>query len=237
MRIIPAIDIMNGKCVRLTRGDYATQKIYSEDPLDMARQFEDAGFQYLHLVDLEGARSGHIVNHKVLSQLAVHTSMKIDFGGGLKTTADVRRAFENGATQITAGSIACRNPELFMEWLELFGNGAIILGADALNRKIMTEGWLTSSETDVVDFIRDYWQKGIEYVVCTDIAKDGMLAGTGNELYREILDGSTVSLIASGGVSSIDDLIALKEIGCEGAIVGKAIYEQKITLAELAAIQ
>jgi phosphoribosylformimino-5-aminoimidazole carboxamide ribotide isomerase len=233
MRIIPAIDIINGKCVRLTKGDYATQKIYNENPLEVAKEFEANGIQYLHLVDLDGAKSKHIVNHKVLENIANNTSLKVDFGGGIKSNEDVKIAFESGASQITGGSIAVQNPSLFLEWLNEYGSNKIILGADAHNRKIATQGWLESSEKDVIEFIRDYEKKGISYVVCTDIAKDGMLQGASNELYQEILQKAKVKLIASGGVSSIDDLIKLKEIGCDGAIVGKAIYENKITLEEL----
>ncbi len=233
MRIIPAIDIIDGKCVRLTKGDYATQKIYNENPLEVAKEFEANGIQYLHLVDLDGAKSKHIVNHKVLENIAQNTSLKIDFGGGIKSNADVKIAFENGASQITGGSISVQNPNIFLEWLEKYGSEKIILGADANNRKVATQGWLESSEKDVVGFIAEYEQKGISYVVCTDIAKDGMLQGTSNELYQEILQKTNVKLIASGGVSSLDDLIKLKKIGCEGAIVGKSIYEGKITLKEL----
>jgi phosphoribosylformimino-5-aminoimidazole carboxamide ribotide isomerase len=233
MRIIPAIDIIDGKCVRLTKGDYATQKIYNENPLEVAKEFEANGIQYLHLVDLDGAKSKHIVNYKVLETISKNTSLKIDFGGGIKSDEDVKIAFENGASQITGGSIAMQNPTVFLEWLEKYGSEKIILGADANNRKIATQGWLESSEKDVVEFIAEYEQKGISYVVCTDIAKDGMLQGTSNELYQEILQKTNVKLIASGGVSSLDDLVKLKEIGCEGAIVGKAIYENKITLNEL----
>lgn len=233
MRIIPAIDIIDGKCVRLTKGDYATQKIYNENPLEVAKEFEANGIQCLHLVDLDGAKSKHIVNYKVLESIAQNTSLKIDFGGGIKSTGDVKIAFESGTTQITIGSIAIQNPTLFIEWLTTYGNNKIILGADANKRKIATQGWLESSDIDVVDFITVFEQKGISYVVCTDISKDGMLQGASNELYEEILQKTTVNLIASGGVSSLDDLIKLKEIGCEGAIVGKAIYEGKITLEEL----
>jgi phosphoribosylformimino-5-aminoimidazole carboxamide ribotide isomerase len=233
MRIIPAIDIIDGKCVRLTKGDYATQKIYNENPLEVAKEFEANGIQYLHLVDLDGAKSKHIVNYKVLETIAKNTSLKIDFGGGIKSDQDVIIAFENGASQITGGSIAVQNPSIFLEWLEKYGSKKIILGADANKRKIAIQGWLESSEKDVVEFISEYEQKGISYVVCTDIAKDGMLQGTSNDLYQEILQKTNVKLIASGGVSSLDDLIKLKEIGCEGVIVGKSIYEGKITLKEL----
>lgn len=233
MRIIPAIDIINGKCVRLTKGDYSTQKIYNENPLEIAKEFEDSGIQYLHLVDLDGAKSKHIVNHKILREIATQTKLKIDFGGGLKSNEDLKIAFENGASQITGGSIAANDPALFLEWLTIYGGEKIILGADCINRKIATHGWMESSEIDVVDFINEYKKKGVNYVICTDIAKDGMLQGTSNELYTEILNKTKIALIASGGVSSIADLVKLKEMKCEGAIIGKAIYEKKITLKEL----
>ena len=233
MRIIPAIDIINGKCVRLTKGDYATQKIYNENPLEVAKEFEAYGIQYLHLVDLDGAKSKHIVNHKVLEDISKNTSLKIDFGGGIKSNEDVKIAFESGASKITGGSIAVQNPTVFLEWLRIHGHEKIILGADANDRKIATHGWLESTEKDVVEFIEEFEHEGLSYVVCTDIAKDGMLQGTSNDLYKEILQKTNVKLIASGGVSSIEDLILLKEIGCEGAIIGKAIYEGKITLNEL----
>ncbi|MEC4003411.1 1-(5-phosphoribosyl)-5-[(5-phosphoribosylamino)methylideneamino]imidazole-4-carboxamide isomerase [Flavobacterium sp. SUN052] len=233
MRIIPAIDIINGKCVRLSKGDYATQKIYNENPLEVAKYFEDSGVQYLHLVDLDGAKSNTIINHKILYEIATKTNLTIDFGGGLKQNKDLEIAFENGANQITGGSIAYKNPSLFLEWLQKFGNEKIILGADALNRKIATQGWLETSETDVVDYILEYQKNGIQYVISTDIEKDGMLNGPSLELYDEILKGSKVKLIASGGITTIDDVIKLKKLGCEGAIIGKAIYENTINLKEL----
>ena len=233
MRIIPAIDILHGKCVRLTQGDYATQKIYNENPLEVAKEFEANGILYLHLVDLDGARSKKIVNHKILKEIASLTNLIVDFGGGLKSNEDLRIAFENGASQITGGSIAVSDPKLFMEWLRLYGAEKIILGADCKNRKIATQGWLNSSELDVIDFIRFYEQKGIQYVISTDISKDGMLQGTSNKLYKEILMKSKVKLVASGGVSSLQELDLLKVMGCEGVIVGKAIYEKKISLKEL----
>lgn len=233
MRIIPAIDIIDGKCVRLTKGDYNTKKIYNENPLEVAKKFEANGIEYLHLVDLDGAKSKHIVNHNILESIASQTNLKVDFGGGLKSDEDLRIAFECGANQITGGSIAANNPEVFLKWLEKYGSEKIILGADCNNRKIATNGWLEASELDVVDFIKDYESKGIQYVICTDIAKDGMLQGTSNELYKEIVSKSEVKLIASGGVSSMNDLELVKEIGCEGAILGKAIYEGNITLKEL----
>lgn len=233
MRIIPAIDIIDGKCVRLTKGNYDTKKVYDENPLKVAKAFEDNGIQYLHLVDLDGAKSKHVVNYKTLELIASKTSLKVDFGGGLRSDDDLRIAFECGAIQITGGSIAANNPELFLTWLAKYGSEKIILGADCNNRKISTDGWLESSELDVIDFIKDYEQKGVIQVICTDIAKDGMLQGASYELYAEIIANTKINLIASGGVSSIKDLDQLKNIGCKGAIVGKAIYEGKITLKEL----
>lgn len=233
MRIIPAIDIIGGKCVRLSKGDYSTKKIYNESPLEVAKEFEANGIKYLHLVDLDGAKSSHIVNYKILHEIASKTGLKVDFGGGLKSNEDLKIAFENGASQITGGSIAVKNPELFQEWLINYGPSKIILGADCMNRKIATHGWLESSELDVVDFIKDFESKGIEYVICTDISKDGMLLGTSNELYAEIISKTKIKLIASGGVSCFEDVEKLVEIGCEGAIIGKAIYEFKITLKDL----
>jgi phosphoribosylformimino-5-aminoimidazole carboxamide ribotide isomerase len=233
MRIIPAIDIIEGKCVRLTKGDYSTKKIYNENPLEVAKVFEDNGIKHLHLVDLDGAKSKHIVNYKILETIASKTNLKIDFGGGLKSNDDLRVAFECGANQITGGSIAANNPAIFMEWLSKYGSDKIILGADCHDRKIATNGWMESSELDVIEFIKNYEQKGIDYVICTDIAKDGMLEGSSNELYTEIIDQTKVKLIASGGVSNMKDLEDLIEIGCEGAIVGKAIYEGHITLKAL----
>jgi len=236
MRIIPAIDIIEGKCVRLTKGDYNTKKIYNENPLEVAKEFEDNGIQYLHVVDLDGAKSKHIVNYKILEQIASKTNLKIDFGGGLKSDQDLKIAFESGANQITGGSIAVSDPDLFLKWVNQYGNDKIILGADCINRKIATNGWLKSSELDIIDFIKSYEQNEITNVICTDISKDGMLQGASNELYKEILEATKIKLIASGGVSNIDDLITLKEIGCEGTILGKAIYEGNITLKELSLI-
>ena len=233
MKIIPAIDIIDGRCVRLSKGDYSTKKIYNEDPLEVAKSFEDNGIQFLHLVDLDGAKSNRIVNSKVLEKLASNTSLSIDFGGGLKSNEDVRIAFECGAKQITGGSIAAKNRILFTEWIETFGGDKIILGADCKDRMIATDGWLEGSDTDVIEFIQSYETRGIKEVISTDIAKDGMLEGPSIELYKEIMNQTNINLIASGGVSSVSDLIELKEIGCSGAIVGKAIYEGKITLKEL----
>lgn len=233
MRIIPAIDIIGGKCVRLSKGDYSTKKIYNESPLEVAKEFEANGIQFLHVVDLDGAKSNHIVNFKVLNEITTQTNLKVDFGGGLKSNEDLKIAFENGASQITGGSIAVTNPNLFQEWLAIYGSDKIILGADCIDRKIATHGWLETSSLDVVDFILEFEAKGVQYVICTDISKDGMLEGTSNELYVEIMDKTKIKLIASGGVTSFEDVEKLIEMGCEGAIIGKAIYEQKITLQQL----
>jgi phosphoribosylformimino-5-aminoimidazole carboxamide ribotide isomerase len=233
MRIIPAIDIISGKCVRLSKGDYSTKKIYNESPLEVAKEFEANGIQFLHVVDLDGAKSKHIVNFKVLNEIATQTNLKVDFGGGLKSNEDLKIAFENGASQITGGSIAVTNPNLFQEWLAIYGSDKIILGADCIDRKIATHGWLETSSLDVVDFILEFEAKGVQYVICTDISKDGMLEGTSNELYSEIIEKTKIKLIASGGVTSFEDVEKLIEMGCEGAILGKAIYEQKITLQQL----
>jgi phosphoribosylformimino-5-aminoimidazole carboxamide ribotide isomerase len=233
MRIIPAIDIIGGKCVRLTKGDYSTKIIYNESPLEVAKEFEANGIQYLHVVDLDGAKSNNIVNHKILESIATKTSLQIDFGGGIKTNEAVQLAFDCGAKQITGGSIAVSNPEIFSGWISKYGADKIILGADCNNRKIATNGWLKESGIDVIDFIDSYQKKGIRNVICTDISKDGMLQGASNELYREIMKATGISLIASGGVSCMNDLYQLKEIGCEGVILGKAIYEGNITLKEL----
>lgn len=233
MRIIPAIDIIEGKCVRLTKGDYDTKKIYNENPLEVAKEFEANGIEYLHVVDLDGAKSNRVINHKVLEQIATKTNLKIDFGGGLKSDEDARIAFGSGANQITGGSIAVKDPDVFIGWLTKYGMDKIILGADCKDRKIATNGWLQTSEVDVVEFISEYQEIGIANTICTDVAKDGMLQGASLDLYLEILSKTSVNLIASGGVANINDLHRLKEIGCEGAIVGKAIYEGNISLKEL----
>lgn len=237
MRIIPAIDIIDGKCVRLSKGDYDTKKIYNEDPLEVAQQFEDAGLSYLHLVDLDGAKAKHIVNWKVLEKLASRTSLKIDFGGGIKSDDDLRIAFESGAKQITGGSIAVKEPVKFTGWITAYGSDKIILGADANDGKIAVSGWQEASDLEVEAFINDYVEKGIQYVISTDISKDGMLEGPSFELYQSILKNQPdIKLIASGGVSKLEDLVKLKENGLEGAIVGKAIYENRVTLKELSQI-
>ena len=233
MRIIPAIDVIDGKCVRLSKGDYNTKKIYNEDPLEVAKAFEDAGIEYLHLVDLDGAKAKQIVNQSVLENISSKTTLKFDFGGGLKSDEDVKIAFESGANQITGGSIAAKEPEVFIKWIEQYGSEKIILGADCKDRKIATNGWLETSDMDVIDFIQEYEKKGIQYVISTDIAKDGMLEGTSYDLYSEIMEKTGVNLIASGGVSCMEDVIELQKIGCEGVIIGKAIYENRISLSEL----
>lgn len=233
MRIIPAIDIINGKCVRLMRGDYSRQTIYNEKPLEAAKRFEAAGLKYLHLVDLDGAKNGKITHYKILEQIATQTRLQVDFGGGLKTDEDLRIAFNSGARQVTGGSIAVKDPALFQSWIKKYGAQKIILGADINNGKITTNAWQEISNQEVNRFIAQYVKKGIEYVVCTDISKDGMLQGASEKLYRSILAKNKVKLIASGGISSMNDLARMKAMGCEGVIVGKAIYEQKINLEEL----
>ena len=237
MRIIPAIDIIEGKCVRLSKGDYNTKKIYNENPLEVAKRFQDHGISYLHLVDLDGAKSKHIVNHRILEEIASKTELQVDFGGGLKTDKDLQIAFESGAQQVTGGSIAVKDPETFSRWLEKFGPEKIILGADANNEKVAVSGWQEESEKELVPFIQEYQQNGIQYVICTDISKDGMLQGPAFDLYRKILEETSeagkLKLIASGGISEFEELPKLAEIGCEGTIIGKAIYEGRIQLKEL----
>jgi phosphoribosylformimino-5-aminoimidazole carboxamide ribotide isomerase len=233
MRIIPAIDIIEGKCVRLTKGDYSTQKNYNENPLEVAKAFEAHGIAYLHLVDLDGAKAKHIVNHKVLENLASKTQLKIDFGGGLKSDEDLRIAFECGAQQITGGSIAVKEPQVFNQWLKDYGSDKIILGADVKNEWIATDGWTKTSSLSLFDFLEDYQKQGVKYTICTDISKDGMLMGPAFDLYQKILGQTDLKLIASGGVSSIEDLPRLAALGCEGSILGKAIYENRISLKAL----
>ncbi|MFD0797807.1 1-(5-phosphoribosyl)-5-[(5-phosphoribosylamino)methylideneamino]imidazole-4-carboxamide isomerase [Maribacter chungangensis] len=234
LRIIPAIDIIDGKCVRLSKGDYDTKKIYNEHPLEVAKEFEASGIRYLHLVDLDGAKSKHIVNHKVLEKIASKTNLQIDFGGGLKTDDDLRIAFESGASQITGGSIAVKDTETFTRWINTYGADKIILGADAMDEKVAVSGWQEESKEELLPFIKSYLEKGIQYVICTDISKDGMLEGPSFDLYRKIVDNNTaIKLIASGGISTFDELPRLAEMGCEGVIIGKAIYENRISLKQL----
>ena len=234
MRIIPAIDLIDGKCVRLTKGDYSTQKTYNEHPLEVAKAFEAHGIQYLHLVDLDGAKSKHIVNHRVLEEIATKTNLKIDFGGGLKSDEDLKIAFDCGAKQITGGSIAVKEPNVFEQWISKYGKNKIILGADVQGDRIATNGWMETSEHRLVDFISTYKSKGIEYVICTDISKDGMLSGPSFEVYQNLLkQHPEIKLIASGGISTFEELPKLADLGCEGTIIGKAIYENRISLKEL----
>ena len=234
MKIIPAIDIIEGKCVRLEQGNYSMKKVYSEDPLELARQFEDNGIKNLHLVDLDGARSGKIVNRKILSQIAKNTNLKIDFGGGIKSDNDLKIAFENGANQITAGSIAVKDKQQVLTWLNKYGNEKIILGADVKSENIVINAWKVNTRINVSRFISDYQINGIKYVICTDISKDGMLKGASFDLYKKISDEFPgIKLIASGGVTGINDLDILSDINIYGVIIGKAIYENRIKLKEL----
>ena len=234
MRIIPAIDIIDGKCVRLTKGDYATQKIYNEDPLEVAKAFEASGVSYLHVVDLDGAKAKSIVNYKVLEKLATRTRLKIDFGGGLKSDEDLNIAFECGAQKITGGSIAVKQSEIFKAWLTQYGGDKIILGADVKDERIALSGWTETSDQVLIPFIQKYQEEGVRYVICTDISKDGMLEGPAFELYQSLLTACPdIKLIASGGVSDIAELPRLSDLGCEGVIIGKAIYEKKISMKSL----
>lgn len=233
MRIIIAIDIIEGKCVRLTRGDYGTKKIYNEDPLEVAKMIEGSGLKYLHLVDLDGAREKRIINSKVLEKISTNTGLVIDFGGGIRSDKDLKIAFDSGASQVTGGSIAVSSPSVFLEWIKKYGNEKIILGADCRNGKVTTEGWMEKSEKDIIPFISEYCRKGLKYSVCTDVDKDGMMKGPATELYTEILGKIKINLIASGGIASLKDIEDIKEAGCEGVIIGKAVYEGKIQLKEL----
>ena len=235
MQIIPAIDIIDGKCVRLTEGNYAQKKIYNEDPLEVAKTFEGIGLMRLHLVDLDGAKAGEVVNWKVLEKIANQTQLIIDFGGGIKKENTLQTVFDTGANYATIGSLAVKNRAVFEEWIERFGADAFMLGADVFEEKIVIGGWLEKTNIDVYEFIQSYMNKGITQIFCTDIQKDGKLAGPSIDLYKKIIEQfPTLQLIASGGVSKMEDLHALRTIGCAGAIVGKAIYENRITLEELA---
>ncbi|MDR0811540.1 MAG: 1-(5-phosphoribosyl)-5-[(5-phosphoribosylamino)methylideneamino]imidazole-4-carboxamide isomerase [Paludibacter sp.] len=234
LEIIPAIDIIDGKCVRLSQGDYAQKTVYAENPLEVARRFQDAGLRRLHLVDLDGAKAQHIVNHRVLEQICTQTSLVVDFGGGLKSDDDLRIAFDCGATMVTGGSIAVKNPEIFVAWLEKYGGEKIILGADAKDGKVAVAGWEESTDLELITFIKNYMRIGIKKVICTDIRKDGMLQGASVELYKKILLSTPeIYLIASGGVGSIRDIEMLDEAKISAVITGKAIYEGKIKLNDL----
>lgn len=234
MTIIPAIDVINGKCVRLTKGDYAQQVVYNDNPVEVAKQFQDAGIERLHIVDLDGAKAGHIVNLQVLEKVAAATDLKIDFGGGVKTIADVSNIFNAGADMVTIGSLAVKHPEILEEWLMEFGTTKFLIGADVLDGKIKISGWLEDGGVNVFDFIGSVLSLGVTNIFCTDISKDGVMEGPSLDLYKEIMQQHPeVNLIASGGVSNIEDVKALKEIGCKGAIIGKAIYERKVPLNPL----
>lgn len=234
IELIPAIDIIDGKCVRLSQGDYNTQKVYNESPLEVAKEFEANGIRRLHVVDLDGAKSSHIVNYKVLDQLAGHTSLTIDFGGGIKTDEDLTIAFEYGAQMVTLGSIAVKNPDLFKSWLHKFGAEKIILGADVKDNRISVNGWKEESQQELLPFLDGYTQEGIRKVLCTDISRDGMLQGPSIDLYKQIMaQFPDMHLIASGGVSGLDDIIRLDEAGIPAVVFGKALYEGRITLKDL----
>ena len=234
MRIIPAIDIIDGKCVRLTQGDYKQKKVYNENPLEVAKTFEDAGLKYLHLVDLDGAKAGKVMNWKVIDSITANTNLSVDFGGGIKTAEEIRQLFQAGVRQVNLGSIAVKDPELVEGWIKTYGADKIILSADVKEEMIAIGGWLENSKISISDFIQDYLKKGILYITCTDISTDGMLQGPNVELYSKLLNAfPSIKLIASGGVSSVDDLDRLKKANVEGVIVGKAIYEGRIELKAL----
>ena len=234
IELIPAIDIIDGKCVRLSQGDYDTKKIYNEKPLEVAKEFEANGIQRLHVVDLDGAKSSHVVNYKVLDAIAGHTSLTIDFGGGIKTDEDLMIAFENGAHMVTLGSVAVKKPELFKKWLHQYGAEKIILGADVKDNRISVSGWLEEGPQELMPFLTNYTQEGVSKVLCTDISRDGMLQGPSIELYKQVMQRfPTMHLIASGGVSGVDDIIRLDEAGIPAVVFGKALYEGRITMKDL----
>lgn len=235
IEIIPAIDVIDGKCVRLSQGDYDQKKVYNENPSEVAKMFEDAGVRRLHLVDLDGAKAQHIVNYKVLESITSKTNLVVDFGGGLKSDDDLRIAFECGASMVTGGSIAVKNPDVFLSWIEKFGAEKIILGADVKDEKIAVGGWIETTDLSLIPFIKKFKDKGVDKVICTDISKDGMLQGASNELYKKVLDNfPDLYLVASGGVSCMDDIKALNDANVPAVITGKAIYEGKIKLTEIA---
>jgi phosphoribosylformimino-5-aminoimidazole carboxamide ribotide isomerase len=237
IEIIPAIDIIDGKCVRLSQGDYNRKTIYNEDPLEVAKMFEAYGLQRLHLVDLDGAKAHHIVNHQVLERITSNTSLIVDFGGGLKSDKDLEIAFESGAAMITGGSIAVKSPEKMVSWIENFGSDRIILGADVSGERIAVTGWTEDSGLNIFTFIDQWMKKGIDKVISTDIGRDGMLVGPAIQLYQDILNNQPgIYLIASGGVSSLQDILDLEQMGVPSVIVGKAIYEGRISLEEIGKI-
>jgi phosphoribosylformimino-5-aminoimidazole carboxamide ribotide isomerase len=231
IEIIPAIDLIDGKCVRLSQGDFARKKIYSKNPLDVAKEFENANFKRLHIVDLDGAKSGKITNLNILEKIAQNTNLTIDFGGGIKTDEDIKAVFDAGAAMASIGSIAVKDKETFFAWLEKYGGKKILLGSDVKDKKLAINGWQTTTEIEILPFLKEYFARGVRQVFVTDIAKDGLLQGSSNEIYEEILkEIPTLKLIASGGVSSVEDIQTLHKIGCSGVIVGKAIYEERIKL-------
>ncbi|MBQ0060213.1 MAG: 1-(5-phosphoribosyl)-5-[(5-phosphoribosylamino)methylideneamino]imidazole-4-carboxamide isomerase [Bacteroidales bacterium] len=234
IQIIPAIDILDGKCVRLQQGDYEAKTCYHDDPIEVAKEFERYGIQHIHVVDLDGARSKHIVNIPILKRMAAETSLTFDFGGGIKTDEDIELAFANGASQVTVGSIAVQNPDLFLGWLEKYGTDRIILGADAKDGQISINGWKEGSGIDLIDFLKKYIDAGVTRVLCTDISKDGMMKGPSIELYKQIMEQfPTLKLTASGGVSRIQDIEELNQAGIHSVVTGKAIYEGSLTLEEI----
>ena len=234
MRIIPAIDLIDGKCVRLTQGDYAQKKIYNENPLEVAKGFEDAGLKYLHLVDLDGAKAGKVINWKVVGSITSQTKLSVDFGGGIKTDSEITQLFDLGINQVNLGSIAVKDPAKVYQWIEQFGPDKIILSADVKDELVAISGWQENSNLAITDFISDYQRKGIQYVTCTDIDTDGMLSGPNIALYKKLLMSfPLLKLIASGGVSSLQDLVALKSTGVDGVIIGKAIYEGRVQVKDL----
>lgn len=237
MEIIPAIDIIEGKCVRLTQGDYNQKKVYNENPLEVAKEFEDAGLKRLHLVDLDGAKAGQVKNWKVLEAIAGKTSLAIDFGGGVKAEKDVQIIFDSGGAMVTIGSMAVKDEETFVSWLKKYGAEKFLLGADVKDEKIAVHGWLETTDVWIYDFIQKYVEYGVQQIFCTDVAKDGALQGPSIELYKNIIQKfPELHFIASGGVSNIDDVYQLEDINCKGVIIGKAIYEGRISLKELKAV-
>lgn len=234
MRIIPAIDLIDGKCVRLEKGDFKKKTIYRNDPLDVAKEFEDHGIEFLHLVDLDGAKAGKVVNFRILEKIATRTNLAVDFGGGIRSPEDVETALDSGASQVVIGSMAFRDEEMFFGILETYGEEKIILGADARQGKIAVGGWQETTRMDLEQVVRDYHDSRVQYVLCTDIDRDGMMEGPATELYSSLLDTvPTIYLIASGGIRHMGDVEEMERIGCEGVIIGKAIYENAITLREL----
>jgi len=235
IKIIPSIDLVDGKCVRLTQGNFDEKKIYDSDPVAVAKRFAEAGIERLHLVDLDGAKAGKVINHQILERIAAETKLKIDFGGGIKSDDDIQKVFDCGANQVTAGTIAVQNPKLVLSWIQKFGRDKIILGADVLNGIVRINGWVNPSEIKLFDFITNYQWHGIRYVLCTDIEKDGMMKGSSVDLYKSIIKQfPEMRVIASGGVSSIEEIKQLNKIGCYGVVIGKAIYENLISLEDLA---